>query len=1027
MLRDLHRALALGAVVFGAAVSSPAPLSAQSPGTWRLIPSVTTPPPRVGADLVEVPTGELWLIGGDAANPSATDWIWNGIDWRPAGPFGTVSTRRNDAVVGEFGANGAILFGGVDGSGVPMTDTWRWTASSNGWFFVNVPSSPPPLTDKSMAYDLDQDRMVMIGRDLSGTWQTWFYGTATGWQAGATFNVAEAHVVEDPIRREVLRLTGRFPVVSVDTLDGAGWSPLAQAQQAFSIGELAFDARRGRVVAVQRYDSRETVEWDGSTFSGPSTPAGAFAAPSRTAMTFHGLRGEMVLVSNYGGAMQTWRRVSDPQPDAVPFGGNCGFGIQPALDIATGDSPQPGAGHRLELSGNPGAFGAVMVLGFSHVQNQGLPLPQTIPVGTLGCDLQVEAAIFTVLGVSLPQTQLVTMPASASLLGERYDAQGLLFDGTGVVGASNGVEVQIGLPLVEQQLVESFDSDANRDLLASGDVWENGALVPATLGGDGRHGSFDLGLGLQTSATDYEFSTDSTVIPGANTLDGQPVTVTDGRFYFTDLVVPAGVTVRFTGSVPAQLFVRGRVDVQGTISVDGDDLPFFVPTSGPAAGMRCSTFDAGSLEGQPGGRGGAGGGRGGDGADKCLNAGPIFDGGVNLTNGQPGDDVRVSAAHAFAAQASGTGGLGSPLHPATGVWPSPAPPLIAIYVPYHSAGGGGGGFRFSGGVATGYAVSAGTVQSSLIAPGGDTFDLLPFPAQAPPGYSSLEHFSVGGSGGGGGGSHGFGKIGLGSFERWMAGSAGSGGGGVLVVRAGGRIEVGGTLSSRGGRGVIINGDSPATASIDVSNGISSPGGGGSGGSVLLQSDPGVFVLGGIDVRGGEGSTNERVVQVQLNGSGSAGAGSPGFYRAESNGLVSVSQSSSPAPTPDNTGTLTDTDELSGSRSRWLLPSSPSLPVYERYELLVEIGGLPVLFSDDPAVSPVAADAAGGPVLVRFQGADVDAVTGQPVAASIGPWRTTLSPGADSVNRDRARTLRFDIVCNKALGVTRVLELKMVYR
>jgi len=1017
MLRDLHRAFALGVVVLGAAVSSPAPLSAQSPGSWRLVPSVNTPPPRVGADLVEAPTGNLWLMGGDAANPNASDWIWDGVDWRPSPPFSSPTPRRNDAVVSEFGANGAILFGGVTGSGVPLNDTWRWSAQSNGWFNVNLVSSPPPLSDKSMAYDVDGDRIVMIGLDLSGTWQTWFYATTTGWLAGATFNAAEAHVVEDPIRREVLRLTGRFPVVSVDTLDGAAWSPLTQAQQAFSIGELAFDARRGRVVAVQRYDSRETLDWDGLTFQGPSTPTGAFVAPSRTAMTYHGRRGELVLVSNYSGAMQTWRYVSDPQPDAVPFGDSCGT---TTLALAAGDSPQPGAGHRLELSGNPGAFGAVMVLGFSHVQNQGLPLPQTIPVGTLGCDLQVEAAIFTVLGVSLPQSQLVTMPASASLLGERYDAQGLLFDGSGVVGASNGVEVQIGLPLVEQQLVESFDSDANRDPLASGDVWENGALVPATLGGDGRHGSFQPTESLQ-------LSTDYTVIPGANTLDGRPVTVTDGRFYFTDLVVPAGVTVRFTGSVPAQLFVRGRVDVQGTISVDADDLPFFVPTSGPAVGMRCSTFDAGSLEGQPGGRGGAGGGRGGDGADKCLNAGPIFDGGVNVTNGQPGDDVQVSAAHAFAAQASGTGGLGSPLHPATGIWPNPAPPLIVIYVPYHSAGGGGGGFRFSGGVATDYSVSGGTVQSSLIAPGGDSFDLLPFPAQAPPGYSSLEHFSVGGSGGGGGGSHGFGKIGIGIFERWMAGSAGSGGGGVLVVRAGGGIDVGGTLTSRGGRGVIINGDSPAIASVDASYGISSPGGGGSGGSVLLQSDRGVAVFGSIDVRGGEGSKNERTAVAPLSGNGGAGAGSPGFYRAESNGFVTLSQASAPAPTPDNTGTLTDRDELSGSRSRWLLPSSPSLPIYERYELLVEIGGLPVLFSDDPAVSPVAADTAGGPVLVRFQGADVDPVTGQPIAASIGPWRTTLAPGADSVNRDRARTLRFDVVCNKTLGVTRVLELRLVYR
>ena len=35
-------------------------------------------------------------------------------------------------------------------------------------------------------------------------------------------------------------------------------------------------------------------------------------------------------------------------------------------------------------------------------------------------------------------------------------------------------------------------------------------------------------------------------------------TVTDGRFYFTDFVVPTGTTVEFAGANAAQLFVRGE-------------------------------------------------------------------------------------------------------------------------------------------------------------------------------------------------------------------------------------------------------------------------------------------------------------------------------------------------------------------------------------------------------------------------------------------------------------------------------------
>ena len=117
----------------------------------------------------------------------------------------------------------------------------------------------------------------------------------------------------------------------------------------------------------------------------------------------------------------------------------------------------------------------------------------------------------------------------------------------------------------------------------------------------------------------------------------------------------------------------------------------------------------------------------------------------------------------------------------------------------------------------------------------------------------------------------------------------------------------------------------------------------------------------------------------------------------------------------------------GSRSIWLQPPTLELPRYVRYELVVDIGGSPVLFSDDPSISSLAANDPNGAVQLRLQGAQVDPFSGQVLMATTGPWRTTAAPGADSLNQDRAEALRFDLVLDKNLGATAVRELRIVWR
>ncbi|MCU0864794.1 MAG: hypothetical protein MUC36_13480 [Planctomycetes bacterium] len=580
-------------------------------------------------------------------------------------------------------------------------------------------------------------------------------------------------------------------------------------------------------------------------------------------------------------------------------------------------------------------------------------------------------------------------------------------------------------------LVETFATPAGQDSLISGGIW-NGGARPGFIGGDGRHGSFSPQLGTPLGAQVFEWNTDSFPIPGSNTLNGQPYLVTDGKFYFTDFVLPAGFTLRFTGTVPPQIFVRGTADIRGSIQLNGGDLPFFIPTIGSAVGQRCSTFNARNnvlttpLPGQPGSTGVCGGGRGGTGGNKCLGAGPIIVNGVNLTDGQPGETVSLQAGHAYAGLAGGTGGNGSPLTPALGTSVAAGTPLIiSIYRSLFSLGGGGGGFMLPGQLPTVPTIAASTQQpvGSPAPVAAVAFPLLPYPSSPPPGYSSLNHFLVGGSGGGGGGCHPFGTIGTVSTDVFVAGSGGSAGGGAMAIRAGGSLTVGTTavLQARGGAGVLINGDNPATATVQESSfGVSSPGGGGSGGSFLLQAGRDLSVSGVIDTSGGAGSRTGSVTPTAINVIQQAGRGSNGFYRVEAGGPINFVTVPGTVPTfvqADNAGTLLDRDGLVGDASTWRSSGQVFPPTWLRYELDVDENGdgtIDTVYTDSGAAGTLKANDPNGPVIIMFQGANLNQAGTEPLTGTIGQWREGIGNGAGpGISIDSVTGFRFMLIYNRA--------------
>jgi hypothetical protein len=253
------------------------------------------------------------------------------------------------------------------------------------------------------------------------------------------------------------------------------------------------------------------------------------------------------------------------------------------------------------------------------------------------------------------------------------------------------------VPQIEDAVVEPFDNEDQLDDDQSAAVWTGGTATFLAIGGDGRHGPFSLALCTDTLTTVegkrvYTFNTDNTVIPGSNTTTGNPIAVTDGRFFFTSMVVPSDARIQFVGTRPPQITASGRLDVLGHLDIAGVNASASVPGSLPG-----ST----TLVGAPGTAGGAGGGAGGKGGDKVTQAQATSSGATAINNGVNGQDARVLAGHAYVTSVANTGGRGSACYPVSGLntgvyYGFSTAPGSLLYSPMTASGGGGGGYLTTG-------------------------------------------------------------------------------------------------------------------------------------------------------------------------------------------------------------------------------------------------------------------------------------------------------------------------------------------
>ncbi len=583
-------------------------------------------------------------------------------------------------------------------------------------------------------------------------------------------------------------------------------------------------------------------------------------------------------------------------------------------------------------------------------------------------------------------------------------------------------------PLTERTVIEEFDTAANLDVERSAGAWGGGVASFAQIGGDGRHGTFSVSmanqLANQGSYRVFELNTNNTVIPAANTIGGAALTVTDGVYQFTDMVVPVDVKLVFVGTAVPQISVRGRFQIDGVIDVAGQTLPFF----------ESSNLTA--FPGQPGGIGGIGGGNGGSGGTRCNGVSAL-----PANRGQNGFDARVPAGHAYVGQVAGTGGRGSDLFPVSGLRTSLVfPPVTTAtsYVLQTTSGGGGGGLVVAGGIGRAVSNQAdpsgnGAIRPDFLGPdtaGGGSFPIYTVPAQTP----SSRHFLVGGAGGGGAGSHAAlmtKVLAQAPTGNWAGGNGGGGGGGVIALRAGNllRLNSGGRVAAAGGSGGV----SPVTQTAVPQ---SAPGGGGSGGSILLQSGGTAEILGAVDVRGGNGGLLFRSTLTTPNPNGGTvrvegGVGSVGVLRLEVPGAPNIAllPNAQPPAAADNVSTLSESDLRVGFQSTFYSTGQPFGPEFVRYEIRALVNGQSVLFSDDPAIG-VPARPGFGPLEVWWQGVRMDVQTGAIDQQDLlsRSWRPAVGFGVGSLALDGRNAFRFQILLDRTNASEVVIEsVKVVFR
>jgi hypothetical protein len=192
-------------------------------------------------------------------------------------------TRADVALAYDSNRGLVVLFGGADGKGVQLAETWEYDGQA--WTQATPTTSPPATASAATAFDPVRQRVVIFGGSTPATTsnETWEYDGAT-WvlKAPATIPPArtQAAMTYDASRHRIVMFGGSAGSTSLsDTweYDGTNWSQvLASGPSARTSAVLSYDPARGRSILFGGSSPdvsflADTWEFDGTSWRSINT------------------------------------------------------------------------------------------------------------------------------------------------------------------------------------------------------------------------------------------------------------------------------------------------------------------------------------------------------------------------------------------------------------------------------------------------------------------------------------------------------------------------------------------------------------------------------------------------------------------------------------------------------------------------------------------------------------------------------------------------------------------------------------
>ena len=322
--RLTHQLCLFGIVLFVPLAARASSLAVTPVPTWMLTSPTASPSFRQSPAMTyDAATGQILLFGGiDGSGNYLNDtWTWNGLTWTQLSPANSPGAREMASMVYDPATGNVILFGGygpVSGSGAVLGDTWLWDGST--WTQVSPGSSPAPREGASIDYDANSRAVLLFGgTDGSGDYfqDTWTWD-GSNWSRQSPSNYPPARdlagMAYDAVSGQTVLFGGANSGGTFNdtwTWDGANWTeqtPLAMPDSRVAPA-MVYNAATGTVVLFGGQNENDTWVWNGSGWVLQAIPAPAVNTADTPVAAYNSGSQEIVLLqaANGGSNEGTWQ------------------------------------------------------------------------------------------------------------------------------------------------------------------------------------------------------------------------------------------------------------------------------------------------------------------------------------------------------------------------------------------------------------------------------------------------------------------------------------------------------------------------------------------------------------------------------------------------------------------------------------------------------------------------------------------------------------------------------------------------